>query len=381
LIVVHRSARTMGAAESFETWRPAVSVFIPYFVKDGRLESPEYDLPGFREELNTWFTTLGYEWRWVAVTLGNLPSVIADLEDARRAGGCLVLNLCDGNELDGSPGVSVVRALEIAGIPFTGSSAFFYEITTYKVPMKTRLRERGVATAPFVPLRNLSEDVARLEAEVGYPAFVKPEVSAGSGGIGLTSLVYDAGGVMARVSALLAGEDGNFYRESGIFAERFVDGPEFTVFVIADRNTPGGARAYPPVQRLFHSALPSHERFLSYDRYWSEYKEESRLPEGEPFYRYGLAPARLRDRLADLAVRAFLALDGVGYGRVDIRLEERTDQLFVLEANANCGLSGDRETSVGEMLFLAKVPVHHLVSEILRDAYDRFSSNGHQRAR
>jgi len=371
----------MNTAETFEAWRPTVSVFIPYFVKDGRLESPEYDLPAFRGELNTWFTTLGYEWRWVAVTLGNLPSVIAGLEGGCRNGGCLILNLCDGNELDGSPGVSVVLALENAGIPFTGSSSFFYEITTYKVPMKTRLRERGVATAPFVPLRNLPEDVARLDAEVGYPAFVKPEVSAGSGGIGLTSLVYDVGGVMARVSALLAGEDGNFYRESGLFAERFVDGPEFTVFVIADRHAPGGARAYPPVQRLFHSALPSHERFLSYDRYWSVYKEESRLPEGEPFYRYGLAPARLRDRLADLAVRAFLALDGAGYGRVDIRLEERTDTLFVLEVNANCGLSGDRETSVGEMLFLAKIPVHRLVSEILRDAYDRFSSNGHQRER
>ena len=379
--VVTEDARNMSTAESFEAWRPAVSVFIPYFVKDGRPESPEYDLPAFREELNSWFTSLGYEWRWVPVTLGKVPSIVAGLEAAGRSGGSLVMNLCDGNELDGSPGVSVVRALESAGVPFTGSSSFFYEITTHKVPMKTRMRQRGVSTAPFVPLRNVPVDVARIEAEVGYPAFVKPEVSAGSGGIGLTSLVYDPASVMARVAALLSSEDGDFYRKSGIFAERFVDGPEFTVFVIADRRAPGGARAYPPVQRLFHSALPSHERFLSYNRYWSEYKEESRLPEGEPFYRYGLAPARLRDRLADLAVRAFLALDGTGYGRADIRLEERTDTLFVLEVNANCGLSGDRETSVGEMLFLAKVPAHRLVSEILRDAYDRFSSNGHWRER
>lgn len=369
----------MGALERFETWRPAVSVFIPYYVKEGRLESPEYDLPAFREELNSWFATLGYEWRWVPVTLENHRSVVADLEDAHRRRKCLVLNLCDGNELDGSPGVSVVRALESAGIPFTGSSSFFYDITTAKVPMKTRLRERGVSTAPFVPLRDLPGDVTRLEAEVGYPAFVKPEVSAGSGGIGLSSLVHDAGGVMSRLSTLLASEDADFYRKSGIFAERFVDGPEFTVFVIADGRTPAGARAYPPVQRLFHSALPAHERFLSYDRYWSEFKEEPRLPEGEPFYRYGLAPKRLRRRLADLAVRAFRALEGTGYGRVDIRLEERTDELFVLEVNSNCGLSGDRETSVGEMLFLAEVPAHHLVSEIFRDAYDRYASSGHER--
>ncbi|MFO7695169.1 MAG: hypothetical protein R6V57_18950 [Vicinamibacterales bacterium] len=369
----------MGVLESFDVWRPTVSVFIPYYEKNGRLESPEYDLPAFREEVHGWFTVLGYEWRWVPVTLRNLRATIEALEPSRAAGRCLVLNLCDGNELDGSPGVSVVRALEDAAIPFTGSSSFFYDITTYKVALKTRLCERGVSTAPFVALRTLPGDVGRLGAEVGYPAFVKPEVSAGSGGIGLASRVHDADGALARVTALLAGEDGEFYRRSGVFAERFVDGPEFTVFVIGGGRAPRGARAYPPVQRLFHSALPPHERFLSYDRYWSEYKEEPRLPEGEPFYRYGIAPAHLRPRLADLAERAFVALEGTGYGRVDIRLEERTDTLFVLEVNANCGLSGDRETSVGEMLCLAGIPVQQLVLEILREAYDRHAANGHPR--
>ena len=31
----------MGVLESFDVWRPTVSVFIPYFDKDGKLESPE----------------------------------------------------------------------------------------------------------------------------------------------------------------------------------------------------------------------------------------------------------------------------------------------------------------------------------------------------
>jgi D-alanine-D-alanine ligase len=369
----------MGALEPFEVWRPTVSVFIPYFDKDGRLESPEYDLPAFRAELHSWFTVLGYDWRWVPVTLNNLRPTIDGLEPSRLANRCLVMNLCDGNEVDGSPGVSVVRALEDAAVPFTGGSSGFYDITTYKVALKTRLRDYGVPTAPFVALRELPSDLARLATEVGFPAFVKPEVSAGSGGIGLRSRAHDADEVMARVTVLLAGEDGEFYRRSGIFAERFIDGPEFTVLVVADRSAPLGARAYAPAQRLFHSALPRHERFLSYDRYWSEYKEEPRLPEGEPFYRFGLAPAHLRDRLADLAVRAFVAVGGQGYGRVDIRLEERTDELFVLEVNANCGISGDKETSVGEILLQSEIPATRLVSEILRDAYDRHAANGHRR--
>jgi D-alanine-D-alanine ligase len=369
----------MGVLEPFEVWRPTVSVFIPYFDKNGRLESPEYDLPAFREELHGWFSALGYEWQWVPVTLNNLRSTIDALEPARLAHRCLVMNLCDGNEVDGSPGVSVVRALEDSGLPYTGSSPFFYDITTYKVSLKTKLQEGGVPTAPFVALRDLPADVARLETEVGYPAFVKPEVSAGSGGIGLKSRAHSADEVLARVAALLASEDGEFYRKSGIFAERFIDGPEFTVLVVADKSAPRGARAYPPAQRLFHSALPRHERFLSYDRYWSEFKEEPRLPEGEPFYRFGQAPGHLRERLADLAVRAFIAVGGQGYGRVDIRLEERTDELFVLEVNANCGISGDKETSVGEILLQSEIPATRLVSEIFRDAYDRHRVNGHRR--
>ena len=47
-----------------------------------------------------------------------------------------------------------------------------------------------------------------------------------------------------------------------------------------------------------------------------------------------------------LARDAYVALDGVGYGRVDIRRDERTGEFLVLEANCNCGLSTDGETSV-----------------------------------
>ena len=96
---------------------------------------------------------------------------------------------------------------------------------------------------------------------------------------------------------------------------------------------------------------------MSYDRYWAYYQEEARLPDTEPFYRYALAAPQLQGPLGDLAVRAFLALSGTGYARVDIRMEARTGVLYVLEVNANCGLSGDEETSVGQILRLTGVPM------------------------
>ena len=268
------------------TWRPHVWLFVPYYDKHGILESPEYDLPSFRAEVQEWFGVLGLTWQWVPVTLNNIAATIDAFTAAHAASHGVVFNLCDGNELDGSPGVSIVRALEHAGVPFTGSASAFYDLTTFKTPMKARLAERGIPTAPFFRIERVPEDLGRIASEVGFPAFIKPEVSAGSGGIALSSRVLSASEAEARIARLMAGEDGPFYRNSGLFVERFLDGPEFTVLVVADRQAPRGVRAYPPAERIFHSALPPHERFLSYDRYWSEYKEESRLAPTEPFYRY-----------------------------------------------------------------------------------------------
>ena len=77
-----------------------------------------------------------------------------------------------------------------------------------------------------------------------------------------------------------------------------------------------------------------------------------------------------------MAVRAFLALSGTGYARVDIRMEARTGILYVLEVNANCGLSSDAETSVGQLLRLAQVPIQQLMASIVEDALVRFQRTG-----
>jgi D-alanine-D-alanine ligase len=353
-----------------------VHVFIPYTTIDGRVESPAYDTPAYRAEVQSWFEALHLPWRWVPVTVACLAQTLATVCAPGQTAPALVYNLCDGDEIHGYPGPTVVRALEQAGIPFTGATSAFYILTTSKVLMKERLRQCEIATPPFVRLGNSPDDIARLTTHVGYPAMIKPEVSAASLGISLRSCVHDAASASAQFSRLVQGEHGTRFLASGIFAERFVDGPEFTVLVVADQRCAQGVRAYPAVERLFHSALPPYERFLSYDRYWSLYQEEVRLPDTEPFYRYALAASQLQGPLADLAVRAFLALSGTGYARVDIRMEARTGVLYVLEVNANCGLSSDEETSVGQILRLAQVPIHQLIASIVEDALVRFQSTG-----
>jgi D-alanine-D-alanine ligase len=53
-------------------------------------------------------------------------------------------------------------------------------------------------------------------------------------------------------------------------------------------------------------------------------------------------------------------------------MDERTGQVYVLEVNAQCGISEDEDyTSIGAILRLAGCSFHGLVAEILADALAR----------
>ena len=73
----------------------------------------------------------------------------------------------------------------------------------------------------------------------------------------------------------------------------------------------------------------------------------------------------------DIAKRAYIATWGYSYGRVDIRFNKRTNEYQVLEVNANCGLSGDAETSCGSILEMAGQRFPQLVEKILEQALAR----------
>ena len=62
----------------------------------------------------------------------------------------------------------------------------------------------------------------------------------------------------------------------------------------------------------------------------------------------------------------------MGYGRLDIRMNTKTGKLYVLEVNAQCGLSEDEDyTSIGAILRFAKKSFTYLIIEIIEDALMR----------
>ena len=348
-----------------------VFVFTPYRMTTGGPESITYGTAEFKAEVAGWMSALGAAHTWVEVTPETSAREIEKVQAEARRHPVVVFNLCDGIEVDGYPGIKTVGALEASGLPFTGSDFAFYELTTPKTLMKQRLIEKGVSTSPYVPIATPAIDGPRAGAALGYPLIIKPDVSAASFGISIKSVVHNDAACVAQGAVAIAHErDPENYYE-GVFAERFIPGREFTVFCASDRSEQGGVFVYPPVERVFHSALPAHERLLSYDRYWEKYETEAALPDRAPIYRYEKAPPEWGAALTALARDAYIALDGVGYGRVDIRRDERTGEFLVLEANCNCGLSTDGETSVSWILSLSGETMPRLLDRIFNDAIAR----------
>jgi len=326
-----------------------------------------------RTEFRRAFRDLGLPWRWQQVTLANHAAVIARI--ARRAVDCepVIFNLCDGDESNGVPGLSVIRELEAHGLRYTGADARFYDGTTSKIDMKRDFDRAGVPTAAWEVVPDDVKARRGIFDRLGTPIILKPAVSAGSMGVTTKSVVLTEAELNAQMLRLREGYHGWDLTSAGVLAERYVSGREFTTFIVGSHDTPSRRMIYPPVERCFHAALPENERFLSFDRLWGLYETETPIGEDdEDLWQYRPVSRREAKQIREVSWAAYAAARGRGYGRVDLRQDARTGELAVLEVNAQCGLSEDENhTSIGAILRFAGKPFSHAIDAILAASASR----------
>ena len=284
----------------------------------------------------------------------------------------IVLNLCDGDEVNGTPGVSVIHYLKEKQLIFTGAEPAFYDNTTSKIIMKELFDKAGVAHAVWKPIHHAKQKLNGIFEAIGKPMIVKPAVSGGSMGLGVKNVVHTDDELKTLVKELFEGYRGWDFSFGGLVAEEFINGPEYTVFISGSYRYPKNKKIYVPVERIFHNDLPDTEKFLSFDRLWETYEKEKSVGDDEDFYQYHLPPFHLHKKIMDLSWKAYCAVSGTGYGRVDIRMNKATGKLYVLEVNAQCGMSEDENyTSIGAILRLGNERYSNLILHILQDAMQR----------
>ena len=363
----------MKVSEAIKLLKPyTVWVLAPHLESDDPNIQHYYDFSQSIREYTKVFEELKAEWKWQPVTMKNFKSVIRSIAASKNGKTPLVLNLCDGDEVNGTPGVSVIHELEKYGLIYTGSDAHFYTTTTSKIPMKKAFDKAGVPTANWRVISEKKGSTKGICKRVGTPIIIKPAVSGGSMGVSVKNVVHNEEDLAKRVAEIYKGYRGWNLLVDGLFVEQFITGPEYTTFITGSADDPANCIVYEPVKRNFHQSLPDSEQFLSFDRLWEIYEDESPMPGNENFYEYGPVEPALIPALKKLSLDAYRSCGGKGYTRIDIRQDHVTGKLYMLEVNAQCGLSEDEDyTSIGAILKASNISFTSVITEILKDALRR----------
>jgi D-alanine-D-alanine ligase len=96
------------------------------------------------------------------------------------------------------------------------------------------------------------------------------------------------------------------------------------------------------------------------------------MPNNDNFYEYAPVEKELGEKIRAISLDAYRAVNGTGYTRVDIRMDDKSGNLYVLEVNAQCGLSEDENfTSIGAILKANGTSFKEMILEVLQDAFIR----------
>jgi D-alanine-D-alanine ligase len=349
-----------------------IYVLAPHLETEDNNINYYYDFTQSIAEYTKIFEELKATWKWQPVTMKNFSSTIDSIIQKKSKRIPVFLNLCDGDEVNGTPGISVLKKLEASNQIYTGAEAYFYDITTSKVPMKKAFDKFKVPTAKWKMIQSAKDPVDDMFETVGRTVILKPAVSGGSMGVGVKNVVSNKTAMKKQLKKMFEGYRGWDLSIDGIIAEEFIKGREFTTMITGSSKYPSTCKVYEPVERVFHASLPEKEKFLSFDRLWEIYEDETPMPSNESFYEYTQVEKSLADQIKKISFEAYKSVKGTGYTRVDIRMDELTGKLYVLEVNAQCGLSEDEDyTSIGAILKANNTSFKSMILEVLQDAFTR----------
>ena len=356
-----------------------VFVLAPFLETDDENLKYYYDFTQSIKEYERVFKKLRIEWEWSPVTLKKFEATINSIVEKSQKKQPLFFNLCDGDEVNECAGISVIRFLEEKKIIYTGANDYFFDVTTSKIPMKKLFDEKNIPTAAWFVINDrltdfgVTDDGKKSPKSVSlssedFPLILKPAVSGGSMGISTKSVVHNFTELKEQFEVLKKGYHSWNLLVDGAFAEKFIAGREFTTMIVGNCTNRKKAIVYKPVERVFHKSLSKNEQFLSFDRLWEFYDNEKEI-EDAYLYQYETPEKTLIKKIKKISWEAYASVGGTGYGRVDLRIDENTGKIYVLEVNAQCGISEDEDfTSIGAILRLSKHTYAGLVWSIIQTA-------------
>jgi D-alanine-D-alanine ligase len=206
---------------------------------------------------------------------------------------------------------SLQGALELLGIPYTGSGVMASSVGMDKIATKKLWMVEGVPTPKYLSI-DADTDLDAVVQELGLPLIVKPPLEGSS--IGITK-VTEADQLKDAIALVASMDD-------AVLAEQFVTGREFTVAILGQG---AAARALPIVEIVAPEGKYDYQNKYFTDD--TQYHCPAPLPE------------ELTQEIQRHAVNAYRALGCEGWARVDVLVRESDMRPFLLEVNTSPGMT------------------------------------------
>ncbi|GMR06238.1 MAG: D-alanine--D-alanine ligase [Gammaproteobacteria bacterium] len=227
-------------------------------------------------------------------------SVLTDLQDAGIDRVFIALHGRWGED-----GV-IQGALEVLGIPYTGSGVLGSAIAMEKCRCKLMWQGAGLPTPEFMLLKT-ELDLAQATVQIGFPMAVKPSREGSSLGIS------KAGNQVELVQSWLEAKK----LDDIVLAEKWITGAELTVAILDHRTLPV-------------IKLETAGKFYDYEAKYLSEETAYICPSG--------LPAEIEEEVQKLAILAFDISACSGWGRVDVLLDEY-QKPYLLEVNTVPGMT------------------------------------------
>jgi D-alanine-D-alanine ligase len=259
---------------------------------------------------------LGIETKRKGITVSFMQE-IADLASAKPD---FVFNLVESINNKGELSYFIPALLNLHAIPYSGNPLEAIFTTTSKILTGKILKSEGIGSpGSFLPSQH------KLLVQ-GKRYIVKPVWEDGSLGITEDSVFFFNEEIRERLKKL---DDTHW------FIEEFIDGREFNISVLTNKN---GPEILPPAEIMFYNYEGDKPRIVDFKAKWEmesfEYVNTVREFPGKD-----LNPV-LKKKLMETALKCWHVFGLRGYARVDMRTDPEGNP-YVIEINANPCISPD----------------------------------------
>ncbi|MDQ6880525.1 MAG: D-alanine--D-alanine ligase [Pseudomonadota bacterium] len=211
---------------------------------------------------------------------------------------------------------TVQGALELLGIPYTGSGVMASSISIDKIMTKRVWLAEGLPTPKYRLLRRgayAREQVLAVPDELGLPVIIKPAREGSSIGVAKVQGYSD----------MVAAVDAASLLDADVLCEQFISGDEVTCPVMGSGDE---ARALPVIRIVAPEGNYDYRnKYFTND---TQYLVPCGLPTGE------------EEAIQRIALQAYRVLGCRGWGRLDVMIDAATRQPSLLEINTSPGMTG-----------------------------------------